>query len=126
MKNNKWTYELYNEEHWSCNEEFDTREEAIEAGKEAALDDGEITSFYIGRIVDFIPHVNPYRIIDDLVEDTGEECGEVSDSFLDTVTKEQILRLGEMLDKTLNEWLDETNNQPRFYMLRSVDTIEVE
>jgi hypothetical protein len=124
-RNNKWTYELYNEENWSTNEDFNTKEEAIEAGKEAALDEEEIALFYVGKIVDYEPNVNAYRVVDDLIEDAAEQCGEVSDSFLDNVTKEQYKLLSEILDDVLYQWLRATNNQPNFYRIVNVETIKV-
>jgi hypothetical protein len=126
MRTNKWTYELFNEEVWTSGENFDTKEEAIEAGREAIKDDKlEIDFFWIGQIVDYIPTINEYRIIDDLVEDAAEQCGEVSDSFLDGMTEEQIKQLGLLLNETLNKWLEETKNQPNFYRIVNVESIAV-
>jgi urocanate hydratase len=124
-RNNKWTYELYSEEYWTSGEDFDTKEEAIEAGKEAALDEEEISSFYVGQIKDFIPKINTWRITDDLMEDAAEQCGKASDSFLDGITEEQRQRLSELLDEALSKWLDETNNHPDFYGIDNVKVIAI-
>jgi len=126
MKNNKWTYELYNEEVWSSDEEFDTKEEAIIAGKEAALDDDEITSFYVGQIKSFVPSVDVGRIIDDIGEEAYEQCGEFGEEYLWHLPIEEINKLEELLNEALNKWLNETNNEPTFYTLRNVETISVE
>lgn len=126
-RSNKWTYELYSEEFWTSGEDFSTKEEAIDAGKEAALynDLDPVESFYVGQIKDFIPTINVWRIIDELMEDASEQCGEASDSFLENITKEQRNRLSELLDEALNKWLDETNNHPNFYGIDNIETIKV-
>lgn len=124
MRTNKWTYELYSEEYWTSGEDFDTKEEAIEAGKEAMKEE-DIGSnyFWIGQISEYNPSINASYIIDSLVEQAFDKCGEASDNFLSGISKEEEYKLETMLNDVLNKWLEETNNQPTFYSIENMETI---
>jgi hypothetical protein len=103
---------------FSCS--FDTKEEAIQEGKNRGHD-----KFYIGICEDFTPEILPENIIEELAEAAYEVAGEHSDNFLSAVSKEQTEDLGNMLNNVLNEWMDKYKLEVDFYSVTDVEKIEV-
>lgn len=115
MKSGQWMYNFGDEENWNEGEYFNTKEEAIEAGKEEAISRDE-ESYQVGQIACFIPHIDADIIFEIIGEDAYEECGEHADNY-PSVSKEEAKLLEERLNKVLSKWLDETNNNPTFYKI---------
>lgn len=134
----KWMYNTGDEEHWDCQGgEFETREQAIEEGRKYFTDTDDYgysyckgesysgDSFDIGQISDPDIYVEPYHVIDCVIEQVGEQCGEISDRWLSKVSTEDAIILGDMLTATLKDWLDKTNNKPNFYTMKNISTIKL-
>ncbi|MCM3257057.1 hypothetical protein M3664_04580 [Paenibacillus lautus] len=134
----KWMYNTGSEEHWSCQSgEFDTREQAIEEGVKYFKDqddygyayhEGESfegDSFDIGQISEPEIYLEPHRIIDYVIEQVGEQCGEVSDRWLGKVSVGEVNILGDMLTATFKDWLNQTNNKPDFYAIKYISSIKL-
>lgn len=132
----KWMYNVGSEEHWDCPEgEFDTREEAVAAGIEFfTLPDGyedyrgekfEGESFDVGIITNPDVSIDAWRMIDDVIEQVGEQCGDVSESWLSHVKYEDRDLLSEMLTSAFKIWLRDTNNEPHFYAISNIETIKL-
>jgi hypothetical protein len=56
-------------------------------------------------------------IIDRLQEHAYDEVGEVSDGWLDYVSKEDVARLDERLSQIIFDWLKEVKEEPTFYSI---------
>ena len=67
-----------------------------------------------------VTYVCADRIIEDLQEEAYDEVGEVSDGWLDSVTKEQRESLCEKLLKAVLEWLKECGEEPSFYKVHPI------
>ncbi|MFB5758980.1 hypothetical protein [Paenibacillus medicaginis] len=134
----KWMYNTGSEENWECiGGEFDTKEEAIEEGSRYFTDADEYgyasdndetfegNSFDVGQIIE--PDISIYgrHVIDPVTEQVGEQCGEISDSWLEKVSNEDEILLDQMLTAAFKGWLQKTNNEPHFYAVKNVETIEL-
>ncbi len=104
MMEGKWTYQTGPEtECWSRWEEYETREEAIAQGREAAIEDGE-ECFCVGQL---IPAAPPAPDAEDILERAMDELynlvGEASDRWLPG--EEQTQDLQQWLDAIWERWL---------------------
>lgn len=135
------------EEIWDASEFFDTKEDAIEAGKKALrefiadpkneYDQSDVlghvyeewedipSTFAIGQLRRPSLRIYADSLIENLQEQSDERCGESSETFLDDVTKEQEKDLEEKLNATLNEWLTKYNHQPTFYYLDNIEKVQL-
>lgn len=105
----KWSYNNTSGGYWS-NDNFDTRKEAIEAGREEYPSE----DFYVGQCnpIDFIPYlyIDAEHAIDALSGQIDDNYGgndlEFGQSFYDEAM-EQHDSLQAKLDKAVKEWLSE-------------------
>ncbi|ERT60784.1 DUF2188 domain-containing protein [Megasphaera vaginalis (ex Srinivasan et al. 2021)] len=119
--NSKWTYNSTIEGNW-YGEVYDTREEAIAAGRKEAIEDG-IAKFYIGQVREHTPKIHLDSVIDDLQDDAYDKLGEWGEGFLVRVTNEEKQELDIALNKVLNDWLDK--NKLRDYGFKIVNIEEI-
>jgi hypothetical protein len=136
-RDGKWTFADVGEEIWN-NEDFDTREEAIEAGFEYMKDEyyaeygtndilsGTVIEFEVGQCSIHVPHVCVDYIVNQLQEDAYEECGEVAEDFLCNVTKGEVKILEERLNDVVRAWLEDMREEPNFYSITNIETIKLE
>jgi hypothetical protein len=128
MKNleGKWLVNLIDYDVWDSVKWFDSKEEAIEYGKKefSALFNGERGIFYVGQIESYIPFICGDRILEQVSEDAYIEVGEPAEDYLSNVKIEHVRLLEERLNKVLNEWIEETNNQPNFFKVVNVEKVE--
>lgn len=134
----KWIYNASNNiENWICDEEFDTEQEAIEAGISYFTNtDGygyeyendekfEGESFQVGQQSQHFTNVAQWRVIDQVTEDAYELCGDIADRWLSSISKEDELKLGEMLTDVFKKWLEDTRNEPNFYTIANVKDVKL-
>lgn len=115
--NGKWMYEYCGAERWSISDEYDTKEDAIRAGKEWAESEA-LDSFEVGKCVDpTIPGIDGDRIIEDVTEAMYDVVGEVSEDWLQKVKREDVASLEEKLNKVFRQWLKDTGNMPTFFAI---------
>lgn len=127
MKKEEWIIELTecNYEIWGSDIDCDSREEAIEKGMEAAKKEG-LKSFRIGKqepcgiatiYVDFI--------IENAQEQLYDEVGEVSETYLEDVTRDQEKELEEALNEVFYNWHKKYGLFPSCYKVLNEEVIEV-
>ncbi len=124
---------------WSSAEFFDTKQEAINAAKEAikrynadpenenledeigyfAEDCSKVTSFAVGQANVFGISVDVDLIIDNIQEQAWSECSDHASGFLDDVTKEH----KEELETLILDWFDKHNYKANFYTIINVDEV---
>lgn len=130
-----WTYAHVGEELWN-NNDYDTQEEAIEAGIEwykewykdeygEELPDYEPIVFEVGQLSVHVPYVCADWLIDQLQEDAYENCGESGEGFLYYITKREVGMLEERLNEALNQWLEDIREEPNFYSIENIKTIHI-
>lgn len=123
MKSGQWMYNFGDEEHWNECEYFDTKEEAVDAGRAEAIAREE-SQYQVGQIVDFVPRISAEYVLEQISEDAYEECGDNVGDYPFT-NKEDQQKLQEMLDEVLERWMDKTNNYPTFYKIEKVENLSI-
>jgi hypothetical protein len=96
------------EEVWHNSE--DTIEICIEEAR-LNCEEGEHEFVYVGVVENYVPAIDGEYIVDYLREQAYSECGECCDGWLDEVDEES---LETKLNEALQEWLEETKQQPAF------------
>lgn len=96
------------EEVWHNSE--DTIENCIEEAKQNC-EEGEHEFVYIGVIQNHVPVIDGEYIVDYLRDQAYDECGECCDGWLDGADEES---LETKLNEVLQQWLEETKQQPSF------------
>lgn len=127
MKKEDWIVELTesNNEIWSADIECYSREEAIAEGMKGAIEDG-LKSFRIGRKEACgVPRICVDTIIENAQEQLYDEVGEVSETYLEYVTKEQEKELEEQLNEVFWQWHKKYNLFPSCYKVLDDEVIEV-
>lgn len=127
MSKETWCFS-YNGETFYSHDELTSRDEAhafaLQEG-EQRLQDG--LSVWIGKRKppytgeEFIPTADD--IIEQMVCAAGEDVGDVSEIWLEFVSKEHKKLLDEMLSKTIMEWMEKTDNKPMFFGVEDVEEI---
>lgn len=144
-KENSWVCSYSeHEERWQSYERFDTKEEAIMAGLEAAryynenpkergaedvlnLNDelyGEpLTSFAVGYTQPVGNKVDVDWILETIAEQTLDEAGEWAEvDYLADVSKER----KQELEDLIHGWLEKYDYSPNVFFIDRVETIELE
>jgi len=122
----KWSYNFSEDGLWD-NEVFETGEEAYEAGKDAALEDG-YEVFYIGQLVPITIPQNYVMVTDEVLRQVSQylddEYGsefEHGERWYEKITEDEKLTLDEMLNNALQAWLEKTHNHPKTLMVTDID-----
>lgn len=112
--------ELYNAD------DYDTKEDAILAGKE----DYKWNSFYVAKVVNLEFEASDISLSDEAYENLSEqlfeEVGEVSETWDNLITNDQLKELDEMIGKTVIEWVNKNNLQPECFGISGECKIEAE
>lgn len=128
-KEGKWSFNEVDRELWG-NPEFDTKEEAIEAGRKEAKTEGW-KSFNVGRfelmVMDI--EIDEEDILNGKAEQLDDEYGgdfEPGDYWYERITEESRELLRVKLSSAFEAWLDETGLTPDTCIVTNIKTIEVE
>lgn len=120
----RWVYSL-NEEIFNTGEYFNTKEEAVESGKEDLTWEGKYPTFYVGQVksVDFALGVDTDGILEHIAQNVYDEVGEVSETYLYNVDKEHHNILEENLNNVVRQWMDQYGYNPEFYQVINIEKI---
>lgn len=136
--NGKWMFEQCDQEVWgySSLDEYDTKEEAIEAGRKhfqemreeepEEFEEYGLDHFQVGQLQDFYPHISGNWIIDDAIEQAISECGDVAESFLNNVSRADIYKLSDALNETFRNWMKENGYTPKFYSIQNIEEVSID
>jgi hypothetical protein len=126
-KKEEWIVELTECDYdtWGSDIDCGSREEAIEKGMEAAKKDG-LSSFRIGKKESCeVPMIDVDSVIEHAQEQLYEDVGEVSEVYLEGVTKEQEKELEKALNKVFYDWHKKHKLFPNCYKVLNDEVIEV-
>lgn len=122
----KWSYNFTEDGLWD-NEVFATGEEAYEAGKAAALEEG-YDIFYIGQLVPITISRNAVIDVDDILDAVSQQLDDEyggdfdpGEQWYEAITSDDKLTLEEILNVAFHEWLQKTNNQPKTLTVIDID-----
>lgn len=127
MKKEEWIVELTesSSEIWSSDIDCNSREDAIEEGMKAAKEDG-LESFRIGRKECCgMATIDVSTVIEQAQEQLYDEVGEVAETYLENVTKEQEKELEEALNEVFHNWHKKHKLFPSCYKILNDEVIEV-
>ncbi|MCU9808138.1 hypothetical protein LEQ06_08120 [Paraclostridium sp. AKS46] len=123
--NNKWVYNVDGSEIWTSGF-YESKEDCIFEAIEEALDKG-VPGFSIG-IAESVGclAIDGQDIIERLQEDMHELVGEVSETYLEEATKDDIEDLGNRLTKVFYDWCKENkiDNGESYYTLGHEEEIQ--
>ncbi len=131
----KWVIDVKSDGIWNCEEEFNTREEAIAYGKEHfeviyEEEFGETFNsenskkvFYVGQVERFIPSVSADSVLEQIAENAYDEVGELAEDYLSHVNIKDLGLLEERFNKVLMEWMVETKNNPTFWKITNTEEV---
>lgn len=99
-----------------------------ECVEEARCEDYKYTdTFAIGYVEPYqVDCVNSDMIIEYLQENAYDEIGEVSESWLDSITREQREDLESRVLKVVLEWLKDCKEEPTFYKILPFDELTLQ
>lgn len=129
-------YQIGQSDIWSCSEEFDTKDDAIIAGRKEAIAENTINSnygskfqhksFQVSRVEGVIPcGVDIDDILENISENVYDDVGEAAEGYLDDVTKEHRDELEEKLNDVLFDWIKRHNYEPTCFKIVAIETIQI-
>ena len=127
MKKEDWIVELTesSSDMWSSDIDCNSREDAIREGMKGAIEDG-LDSFRIGKVESCdIPTIYASSIIENAQEQLYDDVGDASDTYLDSVTKEQEEELEIELNEVFYRWHKKHKLSPSCYMVSNIEAIKV-
>lgn len=123
----EWIVELTetDNEIWSSDLDCESREECITLGVPLAQEDG-LCSFRIGQKIPSVsPRIDVDLLLDNACDQLYDEVGEVSEGFLDDVTKEQQDELDEQLNEVFSNWMNKYKFEPKCYTIINDEIIKI-
>lgn len=131
-----WIYNIGKTDIWRNDEEFETKEEAIEAGRIETVKTNrdnlnygsnfQHKSFEVGRSELCSPNgVDVDDILENIIQNAYDEVGEVAQDYLDDVTDEHRAELEEKLNDVFFEWMKKYNYEPTFFKVEAIETIDI-
>ena len=125
MQEGQFTYNLYDADVWQ-NSGFDTKDEAIEAGNEAAKLCKK-DKFFVGQVeLVEVPLIDADDVTERLRESVYDDIGEVAEEFLLDASKEQVAELGEGLNGVYLAWLEKYGLKPNLYRVKNIEEVKVQ
>lgn len=86
-----------------------------------------LESFRVGRRENCeIPTICVDFVLDDVVNQLYDEVGEVSESYLDNVTRGQLMELEEELNEVFYKWNKKYGLEPNFYRVFDIEVVKIE
>lgn len=129
----KWMFDLNNSEIWR-GEEFDTREEAIAAGKDELIalnkarkenGDKAAKTFQVGQIAEVAPAgVDVDYILENVAENTANGM-EVGEDYLNNVTQKHSEELEQKLNDVLFAWMKKYGYEPDFFSIENIEEVSI-
>lgn len=125
----KWTYNTseYDAWHFYEGEMFNTKEEAIEAGKREYEEDWQdISGFYVGQaeeIGTLSLYVDADSVLESFADSIYDDVGEVAEDYLRDVSDDDLNDLQYALSAALHTWLVEKKLEPDFYHMKNIEFV---
>lgn len=118
-----WTHKS-NDEIWRGGP-CDTIKECIEEAK--AEDYQDTDTIAIGYAIPYeVDYIDGDLVIEYLQQTAYDEIGEVTDGWLDYITREQREDLNNKLLKVVLQWLKDCKEEPDFYKVEAFDELTIQ
>lgn len=128
MNKEKWLYQFGNNEIWMQCEEFDTKEEAIQAGLEEIEKDESLRDslLYVGQKEKVhTSSIDIDSLLENVAENTICELSEVGEDYLMDVSIEAQDELEEKLNDVFFKWIEKYNYEPKFYKIVNIEEVDI-
>ena len=104
---------------------FASKEEAIKEGR-ASSDNEDI---HIGEIVgktigEYLTNKHVECLLESIAEQAGDECGDVTESWLTLLSMEELSNLKRAIQALLEKWATRTGHQPEFYHVENTEQVK--
>lgn len=105
--------------------EYDTEADALAE----AFEDYDYESVTLGttegkaKISSYLTKWCIEAMLENIIANAGDECGEISEEFLSDVSKDQLEELVGPVGKLLEEWADKHKLQPAFYSVKELRVV---
>lgn len=120
----QWTWNFCKDDIW-VNELYETKQDAIEAGRTSARD-AEKQLFFVGQIETIsLPTIGVSSLLDDLGCQIYDEVGEVAEGYLLYVKQEHQDELEDALNLVFTEWAIKYGYTPNFYEIVNIEQITI-
>lgn len=139
MKNHdKWIFEKCGEENWNtCEDEYNTKEEAIEAGRkyfkewreedpDDFIEETGGVQFQVGQIKKYVPYINVEQVLDEVGKRAYDDCGEWAEEYLYDVKSEHQKELEEKLNQVFSEWIEKYGYEPRWFNVHNIRAVTID
>ncbi|MBY7740117.1 hypothetical protein [Paenibacillus polymyxa] len=122
-KNGKWTFSE-NEEFFNYGEYFDTKKEAIAAGKKYFADDDY--ALYVGQVAEcgLGVMVDVESIFEYINRNMCDEAGEAADDYLTYTAPEHDQELENELEDVITKWITRHGYEPTFFKVVNIESVE--
>ncbi|RXZ78028.1 hypothetical protein EBB07_28640 [Paenibacillaceae bacterium] len=122
----KWTFSG-NEEFFNEGKYFDTKEQAIEEGKQYFEKD-YYNSFYVAQVeeVGNGATVDVDSILEHITDSMFDELGEVAEDYLSHVKTEHYEELELQLVEVIDAWINKYNYNPTFFIVANTERIDMD
>lgn len=127
-KDGKWTYNN-TEDGWWNHDTFDTKTEAIENGKIAAVE-YDWSTLFVGQ-VSYVQLDTTFDADDVIYEKAtwlDENYGgdyDHGEKWQESISQDDVYLLAEMLEEAFKNWLKKTNNYPSSFTIVNDEQIEL-
>ncbi|WP_010497715.1 hypothetical protein [Paenibacillus elgii] len=128
QKEGKWRFYWGNSDIWNDGDDYDTKEDAIEAALSEEYRWTDRDTFRVGQIKCCTNDVKLYAgsVLEQIADHVYDEVGEVAEDYLRHVKNEHESILEERLNKVIKEWMNEFGYYPDFYKIVNVEEVKVE
>lgn len=106
------------------NDAYETVDECILAARNTAFEEGDefYETVYIGENELFCPCVNADFVLEQIIEDAYEFCGEASEAWdaYDYKKHDELEELSNALTMVVDDWLKKYKREPYFWRVKNV------
>lgn len=84
------------------------------------INEGTIKTVFIGEMKPYTPKISSYEIIDRIMDDAYDTCGEFAESWLDDITESEYSKLSSELSFVFDRWLKISKRTPTFGLIENI------
>ena len=108
-------------------DEYESKEEAVEAAKEELRKFGEFKRWvYIGKKEEAdIPDINAKDTLECIQDRIDDEYGEYGEDWFENIRAEDILILESRISEVFKKWIDDFKYKPYWFAVRDIEEIEL-
>ncbi|NJA29174.1 hypothetical protein GSQ33_04450 [Clostridioides difficile] len=127
MKNKKdvWLYSWDDE--YFASDEYESKEEAIQAAKEELKRFGEVSRLvYVGKKEEVnMPNIDAEKALERVQDRIDDEFGGYGEDWFENIHVEDILILENRISEVFKKWIDEFGYKPYWFVVRDTEEIEL-